>query len=351
MIHLQSYFSPNGPHVTFDLNVALIGSLSAALPVSLNVKYSNYGVRVIQCNQMNISSIKAKISSLWSDLEREDFSVTCDGIDLEDVLDLRSILVNNATIIVKSNCIAFTAYDTYDKVREHANIFETSPAVDDNLFTPLEDIPRVDEFTDIVFDELQRRMIAYDWNSTKKSEFTMREFIGPLLVAAIILMDCSGIKMYSERKVVGKFGNGPLDYDIAYKEFHICVAEAKREDLDKGIAQNIAQLVACRNEYELNERKRSASEAFDEHEINLIPSSGVVSSAMDWIFTRYIYDDALKKWHFFRSTTMHLNLSPANEAVEVASMRFTIKRLLKVVCGILRYQKEKVDMFSNKRRK
>jgi hypothetical protein len=268
---------------------------------------------------------------LWSDLEREDYSVTCQDVDLAAVSDLRSILANNSTVLVKSNCMAFTAYDSYDKVREHANIFETSPAIDNNLFTPLEDIPRIEEFTDIVFDELQRRMIAYDWESTKKSEFTMREFIGPLLVAAIILMDCSAIKMYSERKVVGKFGNGPLDYDIAYKEFHVCVAEAKREDLDKGIAQNIAQLVACRNEYERNERKRSASDAFDEHDIDLIPSSGVVSTAMDWIFTRYVYDDGLKKWHFFRSNTMQLNLSPANEDVEVASMKFTIKRLLKVV--------------------
>ena len=118
------------------------------------------------------------------------------------------------------------------------------------MFTPLEDIKRINEFTDIVFDELGRRLIVFDLNNTNNSEFTKRDFIGPVLVAAIILMNFSNIKMFSERKIVGKFGNGPLDYDIIYNQFHVCVVEAKKENLVQGIYQNIAQLVACRNNFE-----------------------------------------------------------------------------------------------------
>ena len=63
----------------------------------------------------------------------------------------------------------------------------------------------------------------------------MREYVCPVLVTAIILMDCSNMKMFSERTGVSKFDNGHLDYDIIYNQFHICVVEAKRENLGQGV--------------------------------------------------------------------------------------------------------------------
>ena len=51
-------------------------------------------------------------------------------------------------------------------------------------------------------------------------------------------------------------------------------------------------MVVFRDESEVNERRR----AFNENYVINIPSSGIVSTAYDWIFTRYIYDNELKKW-------------------------------------------------------
>lgn len=333
------------------LTAPIPGTSSTSLPVTLSVIYGKSTKKIQFLKSDSYSSIKQQISKLWNGLETEDFSITCGSNDLNELENLYSVLKNNPTINVKSNCLPFTAYDTFDKARSIADIIETEPLVDDNIFTPLEDITRINEFTDIVFDELRRRLIVYDLNNTNNSEFTKREFIGPVLVAAIILMDCSNIKMFSERKIVGKFGNGPLDYDIIYNQFHVCVVEAKKENLGQGIYQNIAQLVACRNDFENNEKKRKASSAFNENDIINIPSSGIVSTAFDWIFTRYIYDNELKNWHFIRSSTLPLSLTGSNQETNVACMKENIKQLLKVVCGVLKFQKDHVDIYTDKRRR
>lgn len=68
---------------------------------------------------------------------------------------------------------------------------------------------------DAICEELTRRLLVFDLN--KASESTMREFIGPVLVQAVLMFQArdenpNPVKMVAERKLFGSLGNGPVDY-------------------------------------------------------------------------------------------------------------------------------------------
>ncbi len=73
--------------------------------------------------------------------------------------------------------------------------------------------------------ELDRSIAAFDLY--KASEYVMTEFIGPLLVVAVVLNTKANteVKMVAGNKIVGSLGNGPVDYTLIYKELNICVVE------------------------------------------------------------------------------------------------------------------------------
>ena len=80
---------------------------------------------------------------------------------------------------------------------------------------------------------------------------------------------------------------GPLDYAILYKEFYIVIAEAKKDNLDSGIVQNLAQMMASRETYlyKTNGMKRGYLEMAGQ--IAQVPSTGIVSTGKEWILLRY----------------------------------------------------------------
>ena len=104
-----------------------------------------------------------------------------------------------------------------------------------------------------VFNDLQRRIVYFDQAET--SEYTMREFISPILLGALAIYDALNpkkddlLQLVCEKKVSGEIGTGPVDYVVTYRKMNIVLTEAKREKILSGIQQNIRQQEASRQQY------------------------------------------------------------------------------------------------------
>jgi hypothetical protein len=170
-------------------------------------------------------------------------------------------------------------------------------------------------------------------------EASTREFIGPVLVAAARIS--GAVKIVAEKKIVGFRGNGPVDYAMVYQDFNIVITEAKKENLNDGITQNIAQLIGAREDY-LYETTDCGSKRKYWYldyagEIAQVPSSGVVSTALSWVFTRYL---EYPNRRVYESEPFFL---PLSEDVEIAYLRSSIVRVVRVLVEMLRMQKECID--------
>ena len=75
---------------------------------------------------------------------------------------------------------------------------------------------------------------------------SVREYISPVILACAKF--AGDVKLSAERKITGKKGNGPLDYAMLYKDFFLLITEAKKDNLNHGVIQNLGQLVASREE-------------------------------------------------------------------------------------------------------
>ena len=73
------------------------------------------------------------------------------------------------------------------------------------------------------------------------NESTRREFISPVLVRAARPF-APDMRIKPERDSSGDIGRGKEDYVFIYKEITIAVTEAKKDDVDAGVVQNVAQL-------------------------------------------------------------------------------------------------------------
>ena len=194
--------------------------------------------------------------------------------------------------------------------------------------------------TKSVVAELVKRIDSISRDSA--SECTMREFISPVLIGALNVIRNQDIIFRAEYKIEGWSGNGPVDYDFMYKRFHVCVAEAKKEAIESGIAQNCGQLMASRDLYDYSlatsERKRKRS--FEPDEVTTaLKSIGIVSTGTDWVFLQYFHEDG--SWKFCRSDTMQYLLDSENR---VALEHGVGRVLCRLVC-ILRSQIDAVDGF------
>ena len=54
-------------------------------------------------------------------------------------------------------------------------------------------------------------------------EASVREFVGPVLVAAARISE--KVRIVSEKILLGKRGNGPVDYEMIYENFPIVITE------------------------------------------------------------------------------------------------------------------------------
>ena len=75
------------------------------------------------------------------------------------------------------------------------------------------------------------------------NESTRREFISPVLVRAARPF-APEMRLKPERISSGDVGRGKEDYVFIYKEITVAVTEAKKDDVDAGVVQNVGQLCA-----------------------------------------------------------------------------------------------------------
>eukprot|EP01038_Epipyxis_sp_PR26KG_P016920 gene16920-23222_t len=119
------------------------------------------------------------------------------------------------------------------------------------------------------------------------SEASVREFISPVLVLAGLI--AKKFSMKAEKRITGSMGNGPLDYTYIYKDIDTAISEAKEDNIIAGVAQNIAQLVASREDFlfqhaseHTNKNKRKYRDYAGD--IADIPSTGIVTTGENGYF-------------------------------------------------------------------
>eukprot|EP00545_Synedropsis_sp_CCMP1620_P011972 CAMPEP_0119017338 /NCGR_PEP_ID=MMETSP1176-20130426/16255_1 /TAXON_ID=265551 /ORGANISM="Synedropsis recta cf, Strain CCMP1620" /LENGTH=356 /DNA_ID=CAMNT_0006971035 /DNA_START=29 /DNA_END=1095 /DNA_ORIENTATION=+ len=105
-------------------------------------------------------------------------------------------------------------------------------------------------------------------------EATRRLYIDPILCAAGL--DVGGITMKVEESIEDAQFNGDVDYLFSFNDTVICVTEGKKDQLEHGIAQNIAQLSTVRAN-----RKRTHAE------ISAPPTFGIATTFIEWVFIKY----------------------------------------------------------------
>eukprot|EP01031_Cornospumella_fuschlensis_P036373 gene36373-44123_t len=170
-----------------------------------------------------------------------------------------------------------------------------------DLFPPCNSIPEeiLREEAGKVVNNLQDRAVVI--NRKLASEYTMREFISPVLIGAlkaIIMYNSSrfgngALSMVCEKRIIGKHAHGPVDYSFVFDCLDLVLTEAKREDLDLGIVQNLLQQRACQEflantliDYDAiqDRRKRMFADAFEY--VSQTPTCGITSTGGMWVFSR-----------------------------------------------------------------
>jgi len=199
---------------------------------------------------------------------------------------------------------------------------------DDDVFKP---------YLEHAFVDAQWRRDLYGPIENAQSETTVRELIGPILVAAAKI--ATDIKLVCEKPIMGSRGNGPVEYAAVYKDYNVVITEAKKNDVTSGLGQNIAQIKAGREDYlrRVLGKRKIEDTAFD---ITTVPSFGAVSTAEKWVFT-------LLSGHTVYCSRAFAVIFSRSDAELQSSMYDVIRQIV----GILQAQKGAVDAneFTRKR--
>jgi hypothetical protein len=260
----------------------------------------------------------------WIQFEQMKFTLMYEDCLLESAI---FSLPPDAKVKVNNICKGFSEFSENEALAYAATL---NLQINENMFR--DGTISSDTTINTIAQELERRIVAFDLY--KAAECTMREFIGPLLVGAVVLN--TEVKMVAENKIIGSLGNGPVDYTLIYKEFNICIVEAKKEAIEQGVAQNIAQLVASREEY-CHRFKRKAEDICN------VPSSGIVSTGEDWIFMRYMYEDG--EWNLYRSNVRKITLE---EGKSISLEQ--IEEVLKKIMGMIETETSAIDSIQRSKR-
>jgi hypothetical protein len=256
------------------------------------------------------------IKTKWHQYEVTKFALLHENVMLSGA---KFKLPNGATIKIQSLCKAFSDFKNDEpRALKYAEI--KSIDIKDDIF--LESVIYLEAEINIIVQELQRKADVFDLYQA--SEYTMREFISPLLVSALV--STSDVKMVAEKNISGSLGNGPVDYTLIYKDFNICVVEAKKEAIHQGVLQNVAQLVASREDY-CNRNKRKIDDIVD------LPSSGIVTTGEEWIFIRYTKENG--EWKIYRSNILHIHLDDVRHSNVVA--------VWKRIIGMIEFEQNAID--------
>ena len=261
--------------------------------IDVNFKWGNISKTTVVRRDANLEMLKIKAIDLWEDaLLPIDFELkNCSGdASLTDETCADFLRNGNCKIKIESCAVGFSKIKrsnvlvwagvneiVYDDSYFEDNILDVE---NEKIKYILDHVERHIQYTDGVYGPIVRCL-----------EASVREYIGVVLLACAMI--AGEITMSAEKSICGKRANGPLDYVMLYKKFFLLITEAKKDDMLAGITQNLAQLVASREQYLYNEapvlRKRTYMDMAGQ--IARIPSTGIVTSGKDWILLRYLQRD------------------------------------------------------------
>ncbi|GES74678.1 hypothetical protein GLOIN_2v1571020 [Rhizophagus clarus] len=141
----------------------------------------------------------------------------------------------------------------------------------------VKDTPK--EIRSLVIEELLR-LHKTSQHITSANEATRCEFISRIIYGVASIFD-GEVKVYPQYEISGSHGKGPVDWVIKVGNTIITVTEAKKEDINQGIAQNAVQL---QTSIQRNPKKRS----YDTAGLHEDVMYGIVSTAVDWVIIKLV---------------------------------------------------------------
>lgn len=191
------------------------------------------------------------------------------------------------------------------------------------------------------------QQVKNEINGRLEVQLTGRDFISPYLVGAIRMIRQHLRNKRSERKlslvcekfVCGLKAAGPVDYVIALDCCDIVVTEAKdKHSAQEGVLPNLLQQHAsleflsnvlmdpCVTGSNRKKRSREEFEGF----WTLLPTFGVVSNGVQWIFTK-CYRSAGEPTQILQSNPIHIDYRTHST---VGDLEPSVRRILFVIANI-----------------
>ena len=307
--------------------------------LTIKVNYNKSMIEVCDPAPVNYSEIITALASNWPVLEEIEYAVQCD----KKILKSDTVFNEDCTLKVVEICQGFSDFSELQAL-EYAKVEAINCTKNDGIFLP---VIISDETIETVRLELLRRVAVF--RRFNASENTMREFISVFLVGAVLFVNkdvtspSELIEIIAENQIRGIRARGPVDYDLIFELFHICIAEAKKEKIEQGFYQNVAQMVACRDKYVYDTKKRKRDEPGVDY-IQDIPSTGIVSTGDHWIFLKYMYEEGA--WKIYRSEEIVVSLT--QDVLKDKTQCFpSLKAVIGRIVGMLNDQKQLVSKLIN----
>lgn len=285
-----------------------------------------------------LSSFTGNILDHWHDLVRVDFSLHYAGSEINNDEKFAFVVaITDPTITVKSHAEGFSTLEEVT-VLQWAGISKIIP--DDGPFGSM----NVDLDNPIHAEVIQHALVDLMYKNelygpiTNCAEASVREYISAVILACAKI--AGDVKLVADRKITGKKGNGPLDYAMLYKDFFLLVTEAKKDDLNHGVIQNLGQLVASREEsmYTLAEPNKKRDYMTMAGDIASVPSTGIASTGKEWILIRYVM---LPQPAVYISSPMTLPLLDG----KLEDIKTHLLTLMSKLLGAVHLQKEAVNQY------
>jgi len=217
----------------------------------------------------------------WSEFEVAEFRLTADGAFLlKDESDLAK-LAFPATIEVKNMRKGFS---DFKEAEAYSYAGVADQVFDEKQFPPSFDIQMDDELFQHAKKDLTIKHKIFG-ALTESCGYTRREFISSVLLLAANIAD---VHLGVEEPVAGRLGHGPVDWVALYKSYRIFITEGKKDDLTKGVVQNIAQMVAAGEDR--NPKRKFSPD---------IPMYGIATTYTEWVFLKLTCGEtrALFRWN------------------------------------------------------
>ena len=259
------------------------GSAGAA-DTEISILWKNMFFDVRLAANATFDDLTREICNNWDELLQVDFTINVNKKTIRSDADVPLLLHSSDRVLkVKSYTVCFDQIEL-KAVKEWAGIGGVEEYYDhfDSAFID-ESILSVKAIIDHAVADLKYKDALYG-PITGCVEDSVREYISTILTAAAGI--ATEIDLIADREINGRRATGSLDYAMLYKHFYIPITEAKRDNLNTGVVQNIAQIIASRETYlfKNQNRKRKYMDIADQAQV---PSTGIVSAGKEWMLLRY----------------------------------------------------------------